>query len=100
MVSEQIDNIQEKMNWHWRNTMRTVRFLTFDARAALAIPILLVYARTSTIIITILVLLLFRYLERKGLTFPSSLRALRAWSVGHERPGWLGVNKKRFTDYG
>lgn len=98
MAAQQLENLQEKMNWHWRNSMRPVRFLAFDARAAITLPILLVYARTSTIILTVVVMLLFRYLERKGLTFPAALRNLRSWIVGSERPGWLGIHNKKFLD--
>ncbi|GJL85725.1 MAG: hypothetical protein DHS20C02_15000 [Micavibrio sp.] len=99
-MAKEIENIQEKMNWHWRNTMRTIRFFGFDARAALPLPILLVYARTSTITLSIIVLILFRLLENKGLTFPSAIRNLRSWVVGSERPGWISAHKKKFTDYG
>lgn len=100
MAAEQLDNLQEKLNWHWRNTMRTVRFLAFDARAALPLPLLLVYARWSTLILTIVTLMVFRYLERKGLTFPAALRNLRAWMCGADRPGWLGAQQKKFIDLG
>jgi hypothetical protein len=99
-VVKQIDNIQEKLNWHWRNNMRPVRFLAFDARAALPLPLLLVYARLSTLLLTIVTLLIFRVLERKGLTFPAAIRSVRSWVVGAERPGWIAAQKKRFTDYG
>jgi intracellular multiplication protein IcmT len=100
LTSEQIDNIQEKLNWHWRNSMRTVRFLAFDARAAMPLPLLLVYARWSTLLLLIVSLAFFRYLERKGLTFPAALRNFRAWLVSDERPGWVGAHRKKFTDYG
>jgi hypothetical protein len=100
MVSEQIDNIQEKVNWHWRNSMRTVRFLAFDARAALPLPLLLVYARLSTLILTIVFMVFFRYLEKKGLTFPASMRTFRMSFVGNDRPGWIGVYRRKFKDYG
>ncbi len=99
-MTKEIENIQEKINWHWRNTMRTIRFIGFDARAAMPLPILLVYARTSTIMLSIIVLLLFRYFENKGLTFPAAMRSLRCWIVGVERPGWISVEKKKFQDYG
>lgn len=100
MVTEQIDNIQEKMNWHWRNSMRVVRFLAFDARAALPLPLLLVYARLSTFLLTVATLMFFRYLERKGLTVPAALRNFRSWIVGVDRPGWVSAQSKKFTDYG
>ncbi len=100
MAAEQIDNIQEKLNWHWRNSMRTVRFLAFDARAAMPIPLLLIYARLSTLLLTIASLLFFRYLERKGLTLPAALRNFRSWLVGNDRPGLVGAQRKKFLDYG
>ena len=99
-AAQEIENLQEKVNWHWRNTMRTVRFLAFDARAALPIPLLLVYARTSTLILTVITLMLFRFLERKGLTFPAAIRNMRSWMVGKDRPGWISAQHKKFTDYG
>lgn len=99
-AAQELENLQEKMNWHWRNSMRVVRFFAFDARAAAPIPVLLVYLRWSTIIITIITLLVFRFLENKGLTVPAAMRNLRAWLVGKERPGWVSVQKKRFIDYG
>lgn len=100
MAAEQLDNLQEKMNWHWRNTMRVVRFFAFDARAAAPIPLLLVYARPSTLMLTIITLLIFRFMENKGLTVPSAMRNLRAWLVGFERPGWVSVQRRKFVDYG
>jgi hypothetical protein len=100
MAIEQIDNIQEKLNWHWRNSMRTVRFLAFDARAALPLPLLLVYARWSTLFLSIAFLAFFRFLERKGLTFPSALRSMRVAIIGNDRPGWIRVENKKFIDYG
>ena len=80
--------------------MRVVRFLNFDARAAAPIPLLLVYARVSTIMLTILTLLAFRFLENKGLTVPAAMRNFRQWLVGADRPGWVSAQRRKFTDYG
>lgn len=98
-MSKEIDNLQDKINWHWRNTMYPVRFFNFDARAAFPIPVLFFYARLSTLVLLIVTLILFRFLEQKGLTFPSAMRTLRSWIVGKSRPGWLGVHHKKFKDY-
>ena len=98
--SQEIDNLQEKLNWHWRNSMQTVRFFAFDARSALPISLLLVYARWSTLCLMIITLVVFRYLERKGLTVPAAVRNLRSWIVGADRPGLLGVKRRKFSDYG
>jgi hypothetical protein len=99
-AADEIQNLKEQVNWHWRNSMRVVRFLAFDARAAVPIPILLVHARLSTLILTIATLMLFRFFERKGLTTPAAMRNLRSWLIGKDRPGWLGGYKKKFIDYG
>lgn len=99
MVRE-LENLEAKLNWHWRDTMRTVRFLSFDGRVAILIPVWLVYLRWSTIIISFVVFYVFRFLETKGLTFPAALRAWRAWMVGRDRPGLIGAQKHKFVDYG
>ena len=80
--------------------MRPVRFFAFDCRAAIPFIILFVYARLSTIILTILVLIVFRILEQRGLTYPAAKRNLRAWLAGAERPGWLSAQHKKFIDLG
>lgn len=98
--AKEIQEAQEQLNWSWRNTMRTVRFFSFDARAALPLPLLLVYARPSTLVLTIVTLLFFRFLEQKGLTFPAALRNFRSWLVGVDRPGWVGVHRREFRDFG
>ncbi len=99
-MAKELENIEAKMNWHWRDTMRTIRFLGFDARVSLLVPLWLVYLRVSTITISFIVFYIFNMLEKKGLTFPSALRALRCWLIGQERPGQIGVNKHKFIDYG
>jgi len=99
-AAEELQNLEEQMNWHWRNTMRVIRFMAFDARAATPLPLLLVYARLSTLLLTIVTLLVFRQLERKGLTTPAAMRNLRSWLIGKHRPGWVKSYKKKFIDYG
>lgn len=99
MVKE-LENLEAKLNWHWRDTMRTVRFFGFDGRVAFLVPVWLVYLRWSTVIITFIVFYVFKFLENKGLTFPAALRAFRCWMVGRTRPGLLGVSKHVFIDYG
>lgn len=99
-MAQEIQDLEAKINWHWRDTMRTIRFLGFDGRCALLIPVWLIYLRTSTIILSFLVFYIFKFLEKKGLTFPSALRALRVWLIGRERPGILGASHGKFVDYG
>jgi hypothetical protein len=101
MAAQELENLQEKMGWHWRNSMRVVRFIAFDARSAIPLCFLLFrLADWRFWLLAIVNLLFFRYLEQKGLTTPAALRNFRAWLVGSERPGWLGVYSKKFVDYG
>ncbi len=90
----------EKYNWHWRNTMRPVRFFGFDARAAIPFAVLLFYARISTIILTIVITMIFWFLEQRGFTFPAAMRALRAWLCGQNRPAWIRHRHRKMRDFG
>jgi intracellular multiplication protein IcmT len=90
----------EKRNWHWRNSMRPVRFFSMDARAAIAWFVVLFYLRPISIIIAIFVTMIFSCLEKKGLSFPSALRAFRGWFLGQKRPGWYAMRKRKMVDYG
>jgi hypothetical protein len=102
--AHQVQDMQEQLSWHWRNSMRVIRFFSFDARASMPLPLLLVYARPSTLMLTIFTLMLFRFFERKGLTFPAALRAGRAAVVafffGGDRPGLIGAYRRQFRDFG
>lgn len=99
-AAKEIMNVREALNWHWRNNMRIVRFFMLDARAALPFLVLLVYLRWSSVILAVIVTTIFYLLERKGLTFAASLRNLRQWIVGRNRPGWISVQRRRFIDWG
>lgn len=100
-TSEQIDNINEKLNWHWRNSMRTVRFFSFDARSSIVILILFFQlANIWAWLLVFVTLWFFRFLEQKGLTFVAAIRNFRAWFVGAERPGVIGIHRKKMKDYG
>ena len=90
----------EKQNWHWRNSMRPVRFFSWDARAALPFCLLLVYARPIRLVLTMFVTMIFSMLERRGLTFSSALRAGRVWIIGAKRPGWVSLRHRRMRDFG
>jgi len=91
---------EEGQTWHWRNTMKTVRFFQFDARAGLFVALLLVHFRIWTLILLVGVLGVFYILERKGLSFPAALRALRVWLIGTKRPGWIWTRRNKLADNG
>jgi intracellular multiplication protein IcmT len=90
----------QDQGWHWRNTMRPVRFFNLDARAALPFCVLLVYFRIVTLVLTIVITLIFWFLEKRGLIFSSAMRALRLWIVGDWRPAYMPFRYRRMRDYG
>jgi intracellular multiplication protein IcmT len=87
-------------SWHWRNTMKPVRFFQFDARAGFFVVLVLVHARFWTLGLLILVLVIFWILERKGLSFMAALRAFRMWLVGKYRPAWVYTRRRKMLDTG
>ena len=99
-MGQREDTEEERANWHWRNTMRPVRFFGLDARAAIPFCVLLFYFRPVTLALAIVITTIFVILERRGLTFPSALRAFRSWFVGQKRPAWITLRKRRMRDYG
>lgn len=86
--------------WHWRNTMKPVRFFIFDARAGFFVILLLVHARLWTLSLLITVLSVFYILERKGLSFAAALRAMRVWILGPTRPAWIWTRRRKLRDTG
>ena len=94
------DTQEEKVNWHWRNSMRPVRFFGMDARAAIPFFVLLVYFRPVSLFLTFVSTVVFVSLEKRGLTFPSALRTFRSWLNGQYRPAWVSGRRRRFIDYG
>jgi len=94
------DTEEEKALWHWRNSMRPVRFFAFDARLVIPWFIVLFHARAVTLFFAILLTIIFSMLERRGLTFDAALRAFRKWFLGQRRPGWISYNRKKMIDYG
>lgn len=100
MSTAEDDTLIEKQNWHWRNTMRPVRFFNMDARAGIPFFMLLIYARLITLIFVIITTIVFKIMEKRGLTFPSALRAFRVWLFGDERPGWLSMRRRSMKDFG
>lgn len=87
-------------NWHWRNSMKTVRFFGLDARAVIPFLILLVHFRPYTVAFAFLVTLAFWAAERMGLTFPAALRRLRVGIIGPRRPRLIWTAHRRMVDYG
>lgn len=98
-AADQVQQAQEQLNWHWRNSMRPVRFFNMDARAVLPFVALLVYARLITLFICISATAIFWIVEKMGLTFPSALRKLRSTLTGDRRYALMAFRRRRFKEY-
>jgi hypothetical protein len=84
----------------WRETMRPTRFFGVDSRATLPMLFFLMNMNSNTFMLAIAGMVGFSFLERKGLTVPAAIRAVRAWIAGPIRPAtpwWLA---RRYIDYG
>lgn len=86
--------------FHWRNSMRPLRFFAFDAKVCIFLVILLFYPRYITLIAFLVSLGVFWFLERQGLLFDPALRAFRCWIYGKKRPGWMWFRHRKMVDYG
>ena len=99
-MGQREDTAEERENWHWRNSMRPVRFFALDARASVPFFITLFQFRVVTVLITVVLTTVFILLERRGLTFDASLRSFRRWLLGQRRPAWLSHRRRRMVDFG
>jgi len=86
--------------WHWRNTMKPVRFFALDARAVIPLLFCFFPFHVWKLFIAVPFIFLFLWLERRGLTFPAALRAMRAWLVGKKRPAFVNAERRSMTDFG
>lgn len=93
-------DVETQADWHWRNSMKPIRFFALDARVAAFFMLFLLHMRLWTFGLFITVSLLFWYLERRGLVFAAAFRTLRTWVLGTNRPAWLWIRKRKFHDYG
>lgn len=84
---------------HWRETYKPARFFFMDARAGVPVLLTLLHFRVWTVFLTTLWIALFWLLERRGLSFQTSLRALRAWMIGDERPRLPLFKERGRIDY-
>ena len=99
-MGQKEDTDDERANWHWRNSMRPVRFFGLDARAGISFFVLLFYLRPITIFLTIVVTMSFVLFEQRGLAFNPALRTLRTWMIGQKRPAWLSYSRRKMIDFG
>jgi len=88
------------MDLHWRNTQKPARFFVLDARAFSAVMLFIIHARLWTFTLTILIMVIFWVLERRGLTFEAAIRGLRAWVVGARRPALRTSTRRHWIDFG
>ena len=76
---------------HWRDSARTAKFFSIDARAALPLLLFLLHIKMWTFLLAIGVTLFFGLLQRFGFTLPVFFRWLRVMVGGKQRyayPWW------------
>jgi len=93
-------DIETSGDWHWRNSMKPVKFFGLDARVAFFVLIFIIHMRLWTFGLFCFVAFVFWLLERKGLTFDAALRSFRTWILGSKRPAWLWIRRRKMVDYG
>ena len=96
-------DIETEGDWHWRNSMRPLRFFALDARAGIPVFALILPTgsfRLTVFLVCLIVMFLFFVLERKGLTFAAAMRGLRAWIHGPKRNAHMWFKNRRTIDYG
>ena len=83
----------------WRDSMRPVRFYTFDARL-LALVVLWLFAPTWwTTAAVVFAVAALRVAEARGYRLHAALRAVRAWTAGR-RTALHARRARRFVDFG
>lgn len=84
---------------HWRDTYKPARFFFMDAKAGVPVLATLLHFRLYTVVPTVAWIVLFWFLERRGLSFNSAFRAFRAWIIGDERPAKNAFKIRSRIDY-
>ncbi|NDE89697.1 MAG: hypothetical protein EB059_00940 [Alphaproteobacteria bacterium] len=79
--------------------MKPARFFMLDARAAFPVLLMLLHMRIYTMIFAVLVMIVFYFLEQRGLSFFSALRSFRLWIVTKKRPNYRASDMTRMIDF-
>ena len=85
---------------YWRDSQRSARFFMFDAKASFPIILFIFHARLFTFLFAVIVMLVFWFLERKGLDFTTAMRSFRRFLIGNNRPRAANLSKHKMKDYG
>ncbi len=70
---------------YWRESHKQPRFLLFDSRLVAVLFLTIMHIRMWTIVLSIVMILVLWFFERKGVSPDSILRFLRARLVGRKR---------------
>ena len=83
----------------WRDSMRPVRFYTFDARLLALMVLWLFVPGWWTTAAVVLAVAALRVAEARGYRLYAALRAVRAWTAGR-RTALHARRVRRFVDFG
>lgn len=70
----------------WYQTYKPARFFMMDSKAGIPLILVLLHFKTYTVIPVFLWLVLFWFLDRRGMSITSAFRAARSWVIGDIRP--------------
>lgn len=76
---------------HWRDSSRTARFFTIDARAAFPLFFFLMHIRLWTGLFALATIVIFGIIEHMGFTLPVFIRWVRSFLAGPRKvsvPWW------------
>ncbi len=91
---------EEASDYHWRNSMRSARFFSFDARSVLGILLVIIHIRLWTLMLAFSLIGVFWAAERAGYEFNAVLRRVRSLIVGPKRPATAFTSLRKLKDYG
>lgn len=83
----------------WRDTQAPVKILGVDARVVFPILFALLPIKLWKLGLAALCVLALVIAERRGLTVPSALRAVRSWLAGRHRPSRSYMRQRYPVDY-
>ena len=84
----------------WKHTYKTPKFFVLDARITILRVITMVHFRVWTVAITVIAGVFLYYFEKRwDMSLESSLRLIRSWMVGSDRPAQALEYTKLPVDY-
>ena len=79
------------MDTHWRDSARSIRFFIWDGKAAFPLFIVLIWPRLWTLLVALIAMVFFTFMNRYGYTPIVFFRSMRSFLDGrriYRSPWW------------